>query len=82
MPVVTVGLITDAEQAEAIVGTGDADLYVRKGSKPTTSTFDCRPYITRNSETCTFANPAAADYYVMVRGYATFTGVTLVGHDP
>ncbi len=26
MPVVTVGLITEAEQAEAIVGTGDADL--------------------------------------------------------
>jgi 2,4-dienoyl-CoA reductase-like NADH-dependent reductase (Old Yellow Enzyme family) len=26
MPVVTVGLITDAEQAEAIIGTGDADL--------------------------------------------------------
>jgi hypothetical protein len=63
-------------------GTGDADLYVRKGSKPTTSTFDCRPYITGNSETCTFANPAAADYYVMVRGYAAFTGVTLVGHAP
>ena len=26
MPVVAVGLITDYEQAEAIVGTGDADL--------------------------------------------------------
>ena len=25
-------------------GTGDADLYVRAGSKPTTSTYDCRPY--------------------------------------
>jgi hypothetical protein len=63
-------------------GTGDADLYVRKGSKPTTSTFDCRPYLNGNSETCTFSNPAAADYYVMLRGYQSFTGVRLVGHYP
>jgi serine protease len=63
-------------------GTGDADLYVRKGSKPTTSTFDCRPYLTGNSETCTFSNPTATDYYVLLRGYAAFTGVTLVGHYP
>ena len=63
-------------------GSGDADLYVRKGAKPTTSTFDCRPYLTGNAETCTFTNPAAADYYVMVRGYAAFAGVTLVGHAP
>ena len=26
-------------------GTGDADLYVRRGSAPTTSTYDCRPYL-------------------------------------
>ena len=25
-------------------GSGDADLYVRRGSPPTTSAFDCRPY--------------------------------------
>ena len=61
-------------------GSGDADLYVKKGSKPTTATFDCRPYLTGNNETCTFSNPAAADYYVMLNGYATFSGVTLVGH--
>jgi hypothetical protein len=63
-------------------GTGDADLYVRKGAAPTTSTFDCRPYLTGNSETCTFSSPTATDYYVLVRGYAAFSGVTLVGHYP
>jgi hypothetical protein len=60
-------------------GTGDADLYVRLGAKPTTSTFNCRPFIGGNSETCTFTNPAAGDWYVMIRGFAAFSGVTLRG---
>ncbi|MBV8757976.1 MAG: pre-peptidase C-terminal domain-containing protein [Deltaproteobacteria bacterium] len=63
-------------------GTGDADLYVKSGSKPTTTSYNCRPYINGNSETCTIANPAAGDWYVMLRGYAAFSGVSLVGHYP
>jgi serine protease len=63
-------------------GTGDADLYVKAGAKPTTSTFDCRPFLNGNSETCTVTNPAAGDYFVMIRGFATYSGVTLVGHFP
>jgi pre-peptidase len=60
-------------------GTGDADLYVRVGAKPTTSTFNCRPFLNGNNETCTFTNPAAGDWFVMIRGFATFSGVTLKG---
>jgi len=60
-------------------GSGDADLYVRFGSKPTTSTYSCRPYLVGNSETCTFNNPQAGDWYVMIRGYTSFSGVTLRG---
>jgi serine protease len=63
-------------------GTGDVDLYVRKGSKPTTSTFDCRPFINGNNETCTITNPAAADYFIMLRGFASYSGVSLVAHFP
>src|SRR5438067_5782005 len=40
-------------------GTGDADLYVRLGSQPTSTTYNCRPYLTGNAETCTMTNPAA-----------------------
>ena len=58
-------------------GTGDADLYVRRGAAPTTSTFDCRPYLTGNNETCPFPTPTAGTYYVRLRAYATFSGVTL-----
>ncbi|HEY0480218.1 MAG TPA: PPC domain-containing protein [Kofleriaceae bacterium] len=63
-------------------GTGDADLYVRRGAAPTTATFDCRPFLTGNAETCTFNSPVAADYFVMIRGFAAYAGVTLVGHFP
>ena len=40
-------------------GTGDADLYVKFGAQPTTSVFDCRPFISGNNETCTINAPAA-----------------------
>jgi serine protease len=60
-------------------GTGDADLYVRRGSQPTTAAYDCRPYRTGNSETCTFSSPAAGTWHVLVRGYSAYSGVSLVG---
>jgi pseudolysin/vibriolysin len=58
-------------------GTGDADLYVKFGSAPTTSSYGCRPYKSGNAESCTFATTSAGTYYVKVRGYATFSGVSL-----
>ncbi len=60
-------------------GSGDADLYVRFGAAPTTSTYDCRPYLVGNNETCTFDNPQAGTWHVMIRGYEAYSGVTLVG---
>ncbi|MHB1059420.1 MAG: pre-peptidase C-terminal domain-containing protein [Rhodanobacter sp.] len=60
-------------------GTGDADLYVKRGSAPTTSSYDCRPYVSGNSESCTSASPTAGTYYIMVRAYSSYTGVTLTG---
>ena len=60
-------------------GTGDADMYVRLGSAPTTSTYNCRPYLSGNNETCTFNAPAAGTYYVNVRAYSAYSGVSLKG---
>jgi serine protease len=62
--------------------TPDADLYVRRGARPTTSTFDCRPFTSTSNETCTVTSPVAADYFVMIRGFTAYSGVTLVGHFP
>jgi len=58
-------------------GTGDEDLYVKFGSTPTTSSYDCRPYVTGNSESCTVASPSTGTYYIMLNGYSAFSGVTL-----
>lgn len=58
-------------------GTPDADLYVKFGSKPSTSSYECRPYSGGNNETCRFANPKEGIYHVMVRGYSAFTNVVL-----
>jgi serine protease len=60
-------------------GSGDADLYVRFGASPTATAFDCRPYKTGNSETCTFSAPRAGTWYVRARAYRAFSGVSLKG---
>ena len=60
-------------------GTGDADLYVNFGAKPTTTVYQCRPYLSGNAETCTFTPPAAGTYWVGLRAYAAYSGVTLTG---
>jgi V8-like Glu-specific endopeptidase len=57
-----------------MTGTGDADLYVRFGSRPTTSKYDCRPYLDGTAETCTVTVPSGkSSAYIMVRGYTAST---------
>ncbi|MET0255110.1 MAG: protease pro-enzyme activation domain-containing protein [Luteibacter sp.] len=58
-------------------GSGDADLYLKFGSAPTTSSYDCRPYVTGNTESCSVTTPKTGTYYVLLNGYAAFSGVTL-----
>ncbi|HSX62771.1 MAG TPA: collagenase [Tahibacter sp.] len=59
-------------------GSGDADLYLRYGSAPTTTAYDCRPYLGGNAETCTVAAPQAGRYHVMLDAYSAFSGASLV----
>lgn len=58
-------------------GSGDADLYVRYGAQPTTSSYDCRPYKSGNTESCDFNNPTAGTWHISIRAFSTFSGVTL-----
>jgi hypothetical protein len=60
-------------------GAGDADLYVRTGTAPTTTVYDCRPYRSGSSETCVVSLASPAPVHVMVRGYASSSSVKLVG---
>jgi hypothetical protein len=60
-------------------GTGDADLYVRFGTAPTTTLADCSSAGGTNAETCSFPAPSTGTYHVLVYGFATFSGAQLVG---
>jgi hypothetical protein len=60
-------------------GDNDADLYVRIGAKPTTSEYDCRPYLSGSSESCEVDLPAATKIFVMVRGWADSSSYRLEG---
>ncbi|NRD63387.1 M4 family metallopeptidase, partial [Corallococcus exiguus] len=61
-------------------GTGDADMYIKFGSAPTTSSYDCRPYLSGNNESCSAAAKASAGkMYILLRGYSTYSGTSLKG---
>lgn len=60
-------------------GSGDVDLYVKYGSEPTSSSYDCRPYRSGNTESCSFRRPSAGTFYIMLKGYSAYSGVTLTG---
>ncbi len=62
----------------SITGSGDADLYVRIGSAPTTGAFDCRPYKSDANETCEVELAGDAPVHLMVRGY-TASDFSLMG---
>ena len=58
-------------------GTGDADVYTFFGARPTTTTFACRPFLAGNSETCRHTTTTAGDWYIMLRGFRAYSGVSL-----
>ena len=57
-----------ANLTAVMTGTGDADLYVKLGMRPTATSYDCRPYGGNSNETCTVAG--GGPVYVAVNGYA------------
>lgn len=48
-----------------------------RGTLPTTSTYGCRPYQLSSNESCTFSNPQAGTWYVMLRAHTAYSGVSL-----
>ena len=60
---------TDGVLHATISGTGDADIYVREGSQPSISSYDCRPYKSSSNEECTLEGPG--EFYVSVHGYSS-----------
>ncbi|MFK8137974.1 MAG: S8 family serine peptidase [Bdellovibrionales bacterium] len=58
-------------------GSGDADLYVKAGSGPQKSDYDCRPYKGGNVESCEIEAPGNVDIFVKVYAYSEFSGLQL-----
>ena len=58
-------------------GKGDVDLYVNDGNKPGINTFECRPYLIGNDESCSISNPAEGTWYIGIYGYTAASGVSL-----
>ena len=72
-------LLEPGKYVVTLTGTGDADLYVRAGTAPTTTSWDCRPYQSGSKETCTVTLSSKASLFVMVRGYAATSTFTVSG---
>jgi len=60
-------------------GTGNADLYVRYGTAPTTSTFDCSSTLAGNGESCSIPNAQPGTYYVLLQASSGFSNVSVTG---
>lgn len=58
-------------------GAGDVDLYVKRGSPPTLNSYDCRPWLPGNEESCAF-EAASGTYHVMLVGFGSYSGVKLM----
>src|SRR3546814_5411185 len=54
-------------------------MYVKFGSAPTDTVYDCRPFVNGNNEACSFAAPQTGTYHVRVKAFSSFSGVSLVG---
>ncbi|MBD1558063.1 M20/M25/M40 family metallo-hydrolase [Vibrio sp. S9_S30] len=58
-------------------GTGDADLYVKFGSKPSLYSYDCKSTNSSNIEQCQISSAQTGTYHVMVEAWSAISGVTL-----
>ncbi|WP_423601085.1 M20/M25/M40 family metallo-hydrolase [Roseateles sp. MS654] len=56
--------------AASTTGTGDIDLYVRRGAVPTTTTYTCKSDGSTSTEGCSVTMTANGDVYVLLYGYA------------
>jgi leucyl aminopeptidase len=63
-------------------GTGDVDLYIRKTSVPTTSSYTCKSDGSTATEACTVSMTANGDVYVLLKGYTASTYNLKVTYSP
>ena len=59
-------------------GSGDVDLYLKRGSAPTTSNFYISSAGPSTNESLVVISPTAGDWYVLLHAYAPYSGVSLL----
>jgi len=63
-----------------MTGTGDADLYVKKGAEPTKDSYDCRPFSREPNEQCLptqYNANGPAKFYIGANGFADSSKITI-----
>ncbi len=63
-------------------GSGDIDLYVKKGSPASTSSYDCKSDGSSATETCTVTAAGNADVHVLLKGYSAGSYKLTVSYTP
>lgn len=58
-------------------GTGNANLFLRRSSLPSTLIYDQKSTSATNADSINLANPVAGTYYVLLYGAKAFSGATL-----
>jgi vibriolysin len=58
---------------------GDADLYVKFGARPSLTVSDCKSTNSTSTESCLITPVQEGAYYVMVEAWNTIAGVSLTG---
>ncbi|MDW6005055.1 M4 family metallopeptidase [Vibrio mangrovi] len=56
---------------------GDADLYVKYASEPTTTDYHCGSYSADSNESCSFTTPTAGSWYIGIYAWASYTNLTV-----
>jgi hypothetical protein len=56
---------------------GDCDMYIKRGTRATLSTYDHRPYLDTSNEAVSITNPVAGDWFIMLHGFTAYTRVSL-----
>jgi len=64
-------------QIDVAGSNGDADLYLRLGSQPTTSTNDCQSTSSNSNESCTVSSPGAGVWHIGIYAYSTYSNLSV-----
>jgi hypothetical protein len=58
-------------------GTGDVDMLVKRDAIPSDSDHDCASENPDTIETCLISSPEQGTYYILLKGFAAYSGVAL-----